>query len=49
MVDEVGRTVETRTVIAGQTLQVGDKYRKGIYFVQAIQGTPKVTVRLLKQ
>jgi hypothetical protein len=48
--DVLGRMVETRNgIVAGQALQIGMRYRPGIYFAQVIQGTKKVTTRLVKQ
>ena len=49
IVDEVGRAMETRTASAGQTLRVGDGYHAGVYFVQALQGNKRVTLKLIKQ
>lgn len=36
IIDEVGRPVETITMNAGQTIQLGDNYRPGVYFAQAL-------------
>ena len=49
IVDEVGRAVESRTVNAGQRFDVGQSYRAGMYFVQAIQGNKRASVKLVKQ
>ena len=48
-VDEMGNAVETRTATAGQSIQIGDHYRAGMYFAQAIQGNERVTLKLIKQ
>lgn len=47
--DAVGRTVETRTVQGGSTLQVGAGYRPGIYFVEIVQGEERRALKLIKQ
>lgn len=48
--DLLGRLIEIRTNAAPNgTLQIGSSYRPGNYFVQAIQGKDRVTLRLLKQ
>ena len=45
-----GRTVELLwNVTAGQTLQLGSKYRPGMYIVEMVQGTNRKQLKLLKQ
>jgi hypothetical protein len=48
ILDGVGRLVETKIIAAGSTLQVGSNYRPGTYFAQVVQGSEKVTVKLIK-
>ena len=47
--DELGRSVETKTANAGQTIQIGERYRPGIYFVKAMQANKSASVKLIKQ
>lgn len=47
--DAMGRTVETRTVRGGSTLQLGAGYRPGIYFVEIVQGEERRGLKLIKQ
>jgi len=49
VIDVNGRVVETRgNIINGAVLQLGDKYRKGIYFLRVMQGRHYKEVRLEK-
>jgi hypothetical protein len=48
MLDGVGRLVETKIIAAGSQLQVGHKYRPGTYFAEVVQGSEKVTLKLVK-
>ena len=49
IVDFLGRVIEIKTnVFAGQTLQVGNYYRPGIYFVEVTQGMNKKQLKLIK-
>jgi hypothetical protein len=48
--DVLGRIVEARAgVAANGTIKFGHNYRPGVYFVQVIQGTEKVILKLIKQ
>lgn len=50
VVDVLGRTVEVRNGVAAQsTLQIGAGYRPGIYILEAVQGSERVTLKLIKQ
>lgn len=47
--DLAGRIIEKRSNIAPNSmLRFGDLYGRGIYFVQAIQGNERVTLKLIK-
>jgi hypothetical protein len=47
--DISGRTVQViPNLDAGQTIQLGNKYRPGIYFVEMIQGKNLKQVKLVK-
>jgi hypothetical protein len=46
--DALGRVVETRFVTADGTVQLGDRYRPGLYHVQLVQGKNRQTVKLVK-
>jgi hypothetical protein len=49
IVDGVGRVVEARQgVAANSTLAVGHSYRPGVYYVQVLQGSQKVSLKLVK-
>jgi uncharacterized delta-60 repeat protein len=47
--DGLGRVIEVKSVAANSPIQTGGNYRPGIYYVQAIQGGDKVTLKLIKQ
>ena len=48
--DITGKMIEQKTNIAANTtIQLGNHYRPGIYIAQFLQGTDKVTVRLIKE
>jgi|GEM_PF-517658 len=48
--DVMGRVVERRAnVAANSTFQLGNNYRKGIYFVEVRQGDKKQVVKLIRQ
>ena len=50
VVDAVGRLLEVRQVGAsGATLVVGQYYRPGLYYAEALQGPHKQSLKLLKQ
>jgi hypothetical protein len=47
--DMLGRTVEQRSNLgAGQSLQIGQDYKPGVYFVEVLQGSEKQTLKLVK-
>ena len=48
--DLAGRTVELLwNISAGQTVQIGSKYRPGMYIVEMIQGNNRKQLKLIKQ
>ena len=48
--DITGRVIEQRTNIAANSIiQLGNQYRPGIYIAQFLQGTDKVTLKLIKE
>jgi hypothetical protein len=50
VVDVSGKLVEVRkNLVSGQTLQLGAKYRPGMYFVEMLQGDTRRIVKLVKQ
>ncbi len=50
MFDLSGRTVELLwNITSGQTLQIGRKYRPGMYIVEMIQGNNRKQLKLIKQ
>lgn len=49
IMDALGRVVEVKTAAATTALQIGNIYRPGVYYAQAMQGSEKVTVKLIKQ
>ncbi len=49
VIDAAGRLVELKTATAGQTVQIGSSYVHGMYFAQAVQGSERATVKLVKQ
>jgi hypothetical protein len=47
--DASGRTVQVLTnLYAGQTVQLGNTYKPGIYFVEMLQGNSRKQMKLLK-
>lgn len=49
VVDAAGRLVENRAGIApNTTLQVGEGYRPGVYYVEVVQGSERVSLKLVK-
>lgn len=47
--DATGRQVELKhSLVAGQTLQVGQNYAPGMYIAEMVQGTQRKTFKLLK-
>jgi hypothetical protein len=50
VVDMLGKELEVRTnIFAGQTLEIGNGYRPGIYLVEVIQGKQIKTLKLIKE
>jgi hypothetical protein len=50
VIDLSGKLIEVRNnLVAGQTLQLGNNYRPGMYFVELIQGDKRRIVKLVKQ
>ncbi len=50
VVDAGGRVVESRTNIrANTTIQLGNNYRPGIYYVEVVQGDQRRTIPLIKR
>jgi hypothetical protein len=50
VMDLLGRTLETKTGIsANGPCQIGHNYRTGVYIIQVIQGSEKVSAKLIKQ
>lgn len=47
--DALGRVTETRAVTVGEAIQIGERYRAGIYFATAVQGSKRTSVKLIKQ
>jgi ELWxxDGT repeat protein len=49
VMDVFGRVMEVRTnIFAGQTVQVGNNYRPGVYFIEVTQGINKKQLKLIK-
>lgn len=48
VLDIMGRRIESRSVISGQTNIIGEAYKPGIYILQAIQGTNHKEIKLVK-
>ena len=48
IVDATGKTIEVKTPIVNQPLQLGHKYRPGTYYCIAKQGRQHTTVKLVK-
>jgi uncharacterized repeat protein (TIGR03803 family) len=50
ILDAVGRTVEIRSNVAASVpVFLGLGYRSGVYFAEVIQGSEKVTLKLIKE
>ncbi|MEO5681661.1 MAG: lectin-like protein [Chitinophagaceae bacterium] len=50
VIDIMGRTVEAKPAVQpNSTVIVGSTYKPGMYFIQVVQGTKTVTLRLTKQ
>jgi Putative metal-binding motif len=46
--DMVGRVVETRMTVTGQTIAIGQDYRSGLYLIQVMRGSEQRTLKLIK-
>jgi hypothetical protein len=50
VIDQYGRLIEIKSgIAANSTFRLGDRYRPGMYYVEAIHGKIKTTVKLVKQ
>ena len=49
VLDNVGRLLEVMSIKNSQTLTVGASYNPGVYFVEAVQGRERVTLKVIKQ
>ena len=48
VIDVSGRVVERKTLIANQSIKIGDNYRPGMYFGEIIQGNERKIIKLVK-
>lgn len=49
IIDATGRTVEVKSNIAANgSTRIGDNYRPGFYFIEALQGNERVMLKLVK-
>ena len=48
VLDGLGRTVELRRMTAGGSIRLGENYKNGFYYVEAVQGRERVGVKLVK-
>ncbi|MBB1284477.1 VCBS repeat-containing protein [Flavisolibacter sp. BT320] len=48
VMDMLGRLVETKTTAANTNLQLGSTYRPGTYLAEVVQGSEKLTLKLVK-
>lgn len=46
--DGTGRLLEIRSINSDQLIQFGEKYNKGVYYLQLIQGKEKIVIKLVK-
>ena len=46
--DAIGHAIETRKIKGNQSVQMGSSYNAGIYYIEAVQGKEKVTVKVVK-
>jgi uncharacterized repeat protein (TIGR01451 family) len=46
--DLLGRMIETRNIVPNETVQIGQKYRRGVYIIQIIQGREYKQMKLVK-
>ena len=50
VIDILGRTIEQRSNLQNnQTLQIGNKYHRGIYFIEISNGKEKTIMKLIRQ
>lgn len=50
VLDALGRVVESKNEVASNsTVKLGHTYRPGVYFVNVVQGTERITIKLVKQ
>ncbi len=50
VMDILGRTIEQKTNLKiNQTIQIGDRYHRGIYFIEINNGKEKTILKLIKQ
>jgi tetratricopeptide (TPR) repeat protein len=48
VVDMLGKIIETRTTNADQTIQIGERYRPGMYIIRFVQGKQVKQLKLIK-
>ena len=48
VVDIAGRIIQTRNVNADQSIQLGERYKEGIYIVRILQGKQAKQLKLVK-
>ena len=48
VVDAVGRVIEQRSEQPNSTIQIGQNYQSGIFFVEVLQGKDRVVLRIAK-
>jgi hypothetical protein len=46
--DAMGRAIETRTIKRQSVLANGSSYKAGIYYIEAVQGKEKESVKVVK-
>jgi hypothetical protein len=47
--DIAGKVIEVRSnVLAGQTIQIGDGYKTGVYIIEVMQGNTKKQLKVIK-
>ena len=48
VLNAIGTVVESFSPMVNQTFRIGEKYRPGVYYVEVVQGSQRVIVKLLK-
>jgi hypothetical protein len=48
VIDMYGRVIETKNIIAGETIQLGDQYRPGTYMLRFTQGQQNRLLKVIK-